>query len=58
MCTERVNFTTFCHNSLFLYSYNCSLFLSQKLLDRFDYDDEPETGEETKKDETSSQATL
>uniref|UniRef100_A0A8C7XMF8 SR-related CTD-associated factor 4a n=1 Tax=Oryzias sinensis TaxID=183150 RepID=A0A8C7XMF8_9TELE len=25
-----------------------------KLLDRFDYDDEPETGEETKKDETSS----
>ncbi|XP_055370647.1 SR-related and CTD-associated factor 4 isoform X2 [Betta splendens] len=28
----------------------------KKLLDRFDYDDEPETGEETKKDDMSSQA--
>lgn len=30
----------------------------QKLLDRFDYDDEPEVGEETKKDEITSQPTL
>lgn len=34
------------------------VFLSQKLLDRFDYDDEPEVGEETKKDEISSQPPL
>lgn len=30
----------------------------QKLLDRFDYDDEPEAGEESKKDEVASQQTL
>uniref|UniRef100_A0A087YGT8 SR-related CTD associated factor 4 n=1 Tax=Poecilia formosa TaxID=48698 RepID=A0A087YGT8_POEFO len=30
----------------------------KKLLDRFDYDDEPEAGEETKKDEPSSQPPL
>lgn len=30
----------------------------KKLLDRFDYDDEPEVGEETKKDESSSQPTF
>ena len=35
-----------------------SLSVSQKLLDRFDYDDEPETGEEAKKDEISSQPPL
>ncbi|XP_078121801.1 SR-related and CTD-associated factor 4 [Sander vitreus] len=30
----------------------------KKLLDRFDYDDEPEIGEETKKDDISSQASF
>ncbi|XP_026227818.1 SR-related and CTD-associated factor 4 [Anabas testudineus] len=30
----------------------------KKLLDRFDYDDEPEVGEETKKDEVSSQTSF
>lgn len=40
--------------SCLLYIHRCF----QKLLDRFDYDDEPEVGEETKKDEITSQPTL
>lgn len=41
----------FCYYS-YLIAFCCCCF--QKLLDRFDYDDEPEGGEETKRDETSS----
>lgn len=39
------------------YNYGMIWFLFigfQKLLDRFDYDDEPEGGEETKRDEAPS----
>lgn len=38
-----------------VWNYYIFLFIGfQKLLDRFDYDDEPEGGEETKRDEALS----
>lgn len=37
---------------------SCPRLRSQKLLDRFDYDDEPEASEESKKDEVALQQTL